>query len=138
MTMMIDLILSLLVAAMLATSFILYRKMDILKSAQGDMKSLIAELTAVCDNAQSAIVHLKTAYKETGDSLNDKIRQGQRLADELSIMMESGERMASDVVAKRPERRNPLNQDKLRQAAKSQVPSEDDTRALAKLLQGLR
>ncbi len=138
MTMMIDLMLSILIAAMLATSFILYRKMDILKSAQGDMTSLIADLTKACDTAQAAIVHLKNACKETGDSLNDKLRLGQKLADELSIIMESGERMAHDVATKRPERRNPLNQEKFRQPAQSPLPSEDETKALAKLLQGLR
>lgn len=139
MSIVVDLILSALLVAMLVASFIMHRKIDIIKSAQGDMQSLIAELNSTCENAQTAISNLRTVYRETGDALSNHINQGKKLVDELGIILNSGEHLANNATKARLERHSTQpGKAVFGDANSAGMPTDQETKALAKLLQGLR
>ena len=57
--------------------------------------SFMGDLNKTIEAAEDAVENLKQASLATGDQLRRKVRDGQHLADELKIMIESGESLAN-------------------------------------------
>lgn len=65
---------------------------------QADRKAfenLISALNVAASRAESAIKSLRETAVETGDGLQDTINKGRGLADELDIMIQAGDSMAT-------------------------------------------
>jgi len=94
----IDLILDSLVAVLLVVTasycFILDRRLKELRSGQDGMKEIIRALNQATEQAQSAIAHLKISGDAAGHDLRETVSKARALADELSLMLESGNNIA--------------------------------------------
>jgi ABC-type transporter Mla subunit MlaD len=125
----------------------LWRKIDLFKAGQGDMRELIQQLNAASEQARSSIHQLRATLKEADSKLGDRLDKARALSDELSIITESGDRLASRLTddfvdsAQRPRK---TVADIRRTRAPLAVmeadlaPSRAESDALAKILQGLR
>ncbi|QCI80299.1 hypothetical protein E6W36_14615 [Hankyongella ginsenosidimutans] len=88
-----------LVAALLIAAIVvgirLDRRLDVLRSGRAEMAALIKALNAACERADLSVAQLRAAVKEGEDTLNQPLGSARALRDELSIMIESGDRLAS-------------------------------------------
>lgn len=69
-------------------------KLDELRDARAEMGKLIGELDRATTRAAAAITDLKTASDGIGAALDDKMGAGRVLADDLQLMLETGNRLA--------------------------------------------
>ena len=116
------LILEVLVAVLLIVTVVycalLDRRLRALRSGQDGLRDLIGELNRVIDQARVSIADLDRTAAVSGEQLGEQITKGRALADELSLMLEAGNRIADrlgETVSKRPSR-----------AASSSVPPAVD------------
>jgi ABC-type transporter Mla subunit MlaD len=125
----------------------LWRKIDLFKSSQGDMRELIQQLNSASDQAKASIIQLRATLKEADSKLGDRLDKARALSDELSIITESGDRLASrltDDFVDNVQRPRKSVADIRRTRAPLAVmeadlaPSRAESDALAKILQGLR
>lgn len=112
----IGLILDAVVAALLVATIVycvvLYRQLSRVRSAQEEMRGLIASFDNATSRAQAGIIELKRTNDEIVDALRKEMNKGRVLADELSILTESGDRLASRIEGGLTER--PANDSRLR------------------------
>jgi predicted nucleic acid-binding Zn-ribbon protein len=123
----------------------LWRKIDSFKSGQNELKDLLKQLNAASEQAQTSILQLRATLKEADSKLGDRLDRARALSDELSIITESGDRLASritDEFAEAPPRPRKTVADIRRTRAPAMAadmaPSRSESDALAKILQGLR
>jgi chromosome segregation ATPase len=125
----------------------LWRKIDLFKSSQDDLKDLIHQLNAASEQAKASIHQLRATLKEADAKLGDRLDRARALSDELSIITESGDRLASrltDDFSDTAQRPRKTVADIRRTRAPLAVmeadlaPSRAESDALAKILKGLR
>jgi uncharacterized protein Yka (UPF0111/DUF47 family) len=125
----------------------LWHRIDVFKASQGDMRELIQQLNAASEQAKSSIHQLRATLKEADSKLGDRLDKARALSDELSIITESGDRLASrltDDFTDSSHRSRKSVADIRRTRAPLAVmeadlaPSRAESDALAKILQGLR
>jgi hypothetical protein len=125
----------------------LWRKIDVFKASQGDLKDLIQQLNVASELAKASIFQLRATLKEADSKLGDRLDRARALSDELSIITESGDRLATrltDDLVKEPQRPRKTVSDIRRTRAPLAVfeedlaPSRAESDALSKILQGLR
>jgi hypothetical protein len=97
----IGLILDAVVAALLIATIVycvvLYRQLARVRNAQDEMRGLIASFDKATNRAQTGITELKRNSDEIVDALQKEMKKGRVLADELAILTESGDRLASRI-----------------------------------------
>lgn len=71
------------------------RRLGALRSGKDELKQVIEDLTVATTNAQMSIAHLKEAGREVVGTLEDDVRKGRALSDELSLMVEAGNNLAN-------------------------------------------
>ena len=84
--------------ALAATIFYAHRLSKQFTSMQADRQAfeqLISALNLAASRAEAAIKALKEAAMQGGDSLQDKINKARELSDELEIMVQAGDNLAS-------------------------------------------
>lgn len=74
---------------------LLNRRLGDLRSSKDELKQVIEDLTVATTNAQMSIAHLKEAGREVVGTLEDDVRKGRALSDELSLMVEAGNNLAN-------------------------------------------
>ena len=122
----------------------LWHKIDVMKSSQQELQELMRQLNAATERANMAVVQLRAAIKEADAKLGERLTKARAVSDELSIITDSGDRLASRLAdslqgqnnaeSNRPApRRVRVTPD-----ATPVPPSKADKDALAKILQGLR
>ncbi len=77
-----------------AYCFVLDRRLRALRSGQDGMKDLIKGLNDATDRAQSGVAQLKVSGDAVGKELKDVVTHARTLADELALMIESGNNIA--------------------------------------------
>ncbi len=106
-----DLLLDGLVAVLLgATIFycaMLDRKLKALRSGQDGLKQTIDQLNTATARAEISITQMKQVSGELDDGLTQQMRDARALADELSVMVASGNSLAGQLVAERPRTAGP-------------------------------
>lgn len=65
------------------------------RESRRSMEGLVRDLARHVDKAQQAIEGLRESVREAGRDLHGKIREAQALTDELQIIIESGNNLAS-------------------------------------------
>lgn len=90
----LEIIVCLFLAATIAYCAVLDRKLRAMRAGQDGMRELVGELNAATQRAAGAIDGLKRASEESGEELAERIRRARGLADELSLMLESGNSIA--------------------------------------------
>jgi hypothetical protein len=90
----LEIIVCLFLGATIAYCAVLDRKLRAMRAGQDGMRELVSELNAATQRAVGAIDGLKRASEESGEELAERIRRARGLADELSLMLESGNSIA--------------------------------------------
>jgi len=90
----LELLLSLLLAATLAYCIVLERRLAAVRKGQDGLKRMIGELNAAISGAGASLRALKSAASSAAETLDERLKRARLLADELSLMTSSGERIA--------------------------------------------
>ncbi|MDR3500576.1 MAG: DUF6468 domain-containing protein [Parvibaculum sp.] len=94
MDVMLEVIVCVLLAATIVYCATLDRRLRAMRSGQDGLRELITDLSAATNNAVAAIARLREASDATGKSLSEQVKRGRALADELALMVESGNDIA--------------------------------------------
>jgi hypothetical protein len=92
--MALELTLSSLLAATLIYCIVLERRLAAVRKGQDGLKRMIGELNAAITGAGSSLRALKAAAAGAADTLDDRLKRARAVADELSLLSSSGERIA--------------------------------------------
>jgi len=90
----LELTLTVLLAATLVYCIVLERRLAAVRKGQEGLKTMIGKLDAAISGAGASLRALKSAAAQAAETLDDRLRRGRALADELSLMTSSGERIA--------------------------------------------
>lgn len=90
----LELLLVLLLIVTLGYCVVLERKLAAVKKGQQAFGQTVRDLNAAIEKAALALATLKATSNGVSEDLSDKIRRGRALADELSVLTASGERIA--------------------------------------------
>jgi hypothetical protein len=93
-SLIVELGLSGLLLATIIYCAILERRLSALRKGQDGLKDTIAKLNEAIAAAGSSMRMLKSAAAGAADALDERIARGRGLADELSILTASGDRIA--------------------------------------------
>ncbi|PHZ83345.1 DUF6468 domain-containing protein [Paremcibacter congregatus] len=97
MALFIDILIIVLIGVMITYAIILNSKLKTFRNAQNEMATLVGQLNDAISRAQTSVEALKgTALAEEG-RLDALIRKSRPLADELTILTESGENLADRI-----------------------------------------
>ncbi len=91
----LDLLVSALLAATLFYSFRLERRLRAFRSGQDGLREVIERLDAATNNARGAIEAIKVSGGEAAEQLDKRVRGAQALVDELKVIVESGGNLAA-------------------------------------------
>lgn len=90
-----DCVITLLLGVTIFYCTLVNRRLSALRSGKDELKQVIEDLTVATTRAQMNIERLKEAGKEVVVTLEDDVRKGRALSDELSLMIESGNNLAN-------------------------------------------
>lgn len=92
--MALELALSFLLAMTLIYCIVLERRLAAVRKGQDGLKKMIGELNGAIAGAGASLRALKTAAGEAASTLDERMKRARALADELSLLSSSGERIA--------------------------------------------
>jgi hypothetical protein len=92
-TLVVELILTALLAATLFYCIVLERKLAALRSGQDGLKKTLAALNSAVAAAATSMVTLKTTASDITRTLDERLGNARGLADELGVLCGSGERI---------------------------------------------
>ena len=96
---LLDGIVAALLAATIVYCFLLHRRLAALRGAQAEMAKLVVEFNTATERAKAGVEDLKQVTAEAGQDLQTEIGKARAMADELMLMTESGERIATRLEA---------------------------------------
>lgn len=70
------------------------RRLAALRSGKDELRQVIEDLTVATTSAQMGVERLKEAGRDVIGTLEDDVRKGRALSDELSLMIEAGNNLA--------------------------------------------
>jgi hypothetical protein len=100
-TLIIELVLSALLTATLVYCAILERRLAMLRKGQDGLKQTFGELNTAIVSAGASMRALKEAAAHASEALDDRLARARGMADELSLLIASGERIAERIVSQR-------------------------------------
>ena len=95
----IDLVLAGLLIAVIYVSYIVYRRLDIIRKGQADMQSVVNDLNHAVLEAQKSVSDLKQSSRDAVERLEVNIGNAQKVADELTLITEAGNNLADRIEA---------------------------------------
>lgn len=101
--MIIDIVVIALLGTTIFYALRLERRLANLRNAQGALTDVIRELNTAAARAEAGIQGLKFAATSTGQTLDDKIKRARALADELGLLLQSGDRLGQRIEMSRPQ-----------------------------------
>ena len=93
-SLIVELVLSVLLAVTLGYCALLERRLSALRKGQDGLKDTVAQLNEAIISAGSSMRMLKSVAAGAAEALDERIARGRGLADELSLITASGERIA--------------------------------------------
>lgn len=90
----LDIILVLLLAVTIAYCVMLNNRLRVMRSAQAEMLNLIQEFDRATVQAKTGIADLRQAGGEIATRLQEQVKRAQALSEDLSYMIDAGDRMA--------------------------------------------
>lgn len=102
------------------------------KKHRTELKKIILELTKNIDHAQSSITGLKAASDTAADNLDDALHDARRMADELKMINETSDSLASrlEETARKSRLAVPQNHDFIDELDEEFSTAEEDDRAV--------
>jgi len=92
--MALELTLTVLLAATLVYCILLERRLAAVRKGQDGLKRMIGELNAAIAGAGASLRALKSAAAGAAETLDERLKRARAVADELSLLSSSGERIA--------------------------------------------
>lgn len=99
----IDVVVIALLGATIFYALRLEQKLANMRSAQSALADVIRELNTSASRAEAGIQGLKTAAASSGQALDEKIKRARSLADEIELLLQSGERLGQRLETARPQ-----------------------------------
>jgi len=96
-SLIVEIALSVLLAATVIYCAILERKLSALRKGQDGLKQTIADLNEAIVSAGASMRMLKVAAATAGENLDQRLTSGRAVIDELSLLVASGERIAGRI-----------------------------------------
>lgn len=93
----IDGVLLILLGAVIVSSYLLNNRILEVRKGQTELAGLVQRLNIATQQAQSGVELLKKASKETKSDLEAEVTKARALADELALITQSGENIASRI-----------------------------------------
>jgi hypothetical protein len=93
-SLIVEIVLSVLLLATISYSALLERRLSALRKGQDGLKDTILQLNEAIISAGSSMRMLKSTAAGAAEALDERIARGRGLADELSLLTASGERIA--------------------------------------------
>ena len=93
-SLIVELVLSALLLATIVYCAILERRLSALRKGQDGLKTTISHLNEAITAAGSSMRMLKSTAAGAADALGERITRGRAIADELSLLVASGDRIA--------------------------------------------
>lgn len=90
----LELLLSVLLAATLVYCIVLERRLASVRKSQDGLKRMIGELNGAIAGAGASLRALKLAAADAAETLDDRLKRARALSDELALLTNSGERIA--------------------------------------------
>jgi ABC-type transporter Mla subunit MlaD len=90
----LELFLSVLLAATLVYCIVLERRLAAMRKGQDGLKKLLGELNGAIAGAGASLRALKSAAGEAAETLDERLKRARAMSDELSLLTNSGERIA--------------------------------------------
>lgn len=90
----LELTLTFLLGATLLYCIILERRLAAVRKGQDGLRKMIGELNGAIAGAGASLRALKAAAGEAAETLDDRLKRARAVADELSVLSTSGERIA--------------------------------------------
>ena len=100
-SLIVEIVLSGLLAVTLVYCAILERRLAMLRKGQDGLKQTFAELNAAIIAAGASVRALKESAASAAETLDDRLARARGMADELSVLTASGERIAERIVGQR-------------------------------------
>lgn len=94
-SLLLDGVIAILLGVTIFYCILVNRRLAALRSGKDELKQVIEDLTVATTNAQMSISHLKEAGRDIVSTLEEDVRKGRALADELSLMVEAGNNLAN-------------------------------------------
>lgn len=99
----IDVVVIALLGATIFYALRLEKKLANMRSAQSALADVIRELNSSAARAEAGIQGLKAAAASSGQTLDEKIKRARSLADEIELLLQSGERLGQRLETARPQ-----------------------------------
>jgi phage shock protein A len=96
-SLIVEIVLSVLLLATVCYCAVLERRLSALRKGQDGLKDTIGQLNETIISAGSSMRMLKSAAAGAAEALDERIARGRGLADELSLLTASGERIAERI-----------------------------------------
>src|ERR1700744_5405076 len=93
-SLIVEVLLSVLLLATICYSALLERRLSALRKGQDGLKHTIAQLNEAIISAGSSMRMLKSTAAGAAEALDERIARGRGLADELGLLTSAGERIA--------------------------------------------
>ena len=98
-----NLIINILIAALLVVTigycWLLNRRIKILQDSRSELASLLKHFDESTQRASESIIALQTASKKIGENIQFRIDKANYLMDDLSFMIEKGNKLANQIEA---------------------------------------
>lgn len=127
--MLTELILEGLVATLLAVTvgycFVLNRRLSTLRNGQDGLLEVVRSLNVATEQARASVRELHETGETVGERLSEKVAKARLIADELSLIVESGNNLADRLTADATERRPALARSSEREELPRSEPLRD-------------
>jgi len=100
-TLVINAVVIALLGATIFYAFRLERRLDAMRSAQASLGQVIRELNTAAARAEAGLQGLKATAQSSGNVLNEKINQAKAVTDELSFLLQAGDRLGHRIETSR-------------------------------------
>jgi hypothetical protein len=91
----VEIVMSALLAVTLVYCAILERRLAMLRKGQDGLKRIIGDLNGAIVSAGACMRALKDAAANAGEALDERLGRARAMADELALLVASGERAAA-------------------------------------------
>ena len=98
----IDAIVIVLLAATIFYAFRLERKLERLRTAQCAFADVIRDLNVAAARAEAGVQGLKLAAETSGQALDDRIKRARSAGDELGLVLQTAQRIVQRLDGPRP------------------------------------
>ena len=128
-TLLINIVMAALLAVTIAYCWVLNRRIKILQDGKGELAQLLKHFDESTLRASESIIALQTASKKIGETIQARIDKANYVLDDLSFMLEKGNKLANQLEASAAVSRARSRVDSGQEPSSEELPHESATPA---------